>query len=987
MINMKNLLFTGNPATGKTFLARAAAYYLCHEKLNIDSLQSRDIYEDLQKIEAFINSDRCEFIQVHPSMTYEDIVYGIEIKAAGSMTVDYVEKRVKKLCDKAKQTEECFAVIFDDISRIEASALLGNLIYAMEFRNESVPLSDGSKLCIPDNVTLIFTECRDFHSGHLDYALRRRMNYVAELKSDKQIIEKYYDAVNANAGRIITDIFESIKGFLLSNAAPGVPDVVEKYMPGHGFFMVDRMGTSYFVIDKFKQKMIFQIFPFLNNLCFMKIINGDIASFEQSLILKLNTGIAGLSSISCVNKKLVKQNKFVDTFSLEDSRDYFFDKVIPSLRPENKGKDYRGTLECVLDALFLNKMIPHDILMDSLLTNTGVAFIDNLSNTSEKAAFIVEKDIADHFKYHTIRNNKRSGTHAYYTLEIATTGRYADQDTEEYVISYNNGNSDKEFIPLNGVRNHGFNPKSPVLRVEHNTANIMSVLYHLINQYYKLLKTFIEIVKGYDKEYNDLYRLIDLEYKYFEETKNVLSNRSNRTISRPKGDDERLEYFVKKISNLKFIWYEAGNNINVNNNKFKMLISGKHSMSIEAYEDLFNNTDFAIKIKGVIRMIDLKDYQQIMENIGVRQMVFQGPPGTSKTFESKRFVLKQLIPDSEILTRPFVNQEVVSSALDAYKLTEEDYSNPEASEKLTTGGWDLVQFHPSYGYEDFIRGIEVKADGGLPSYNSVNRILGKIAEFAKLAEKANPNEPPKFYLVIDEINRANIATVFGELIYGLEYRDSKVSTPYEVEDRGADPVSRTKDIVLGKNLFIIGTMNTADKSIDSIDYAIRRRFLFIDSPADRNVVISCYQNVSENDDENSIELLVFDAVQAVFDNENYFNDEYQKSDVRLGHTYFLRKRKEGYEEDFVEHFVFQIIPILREYVKDGILDTIEDLKAIEHTPSEIRDAVDRGERVRFISDNIMLYAKEFGNMTRSGKRIDNEYVGTFIEEVRTKIGY
>ena len=84
-----------------------------------------------------------------------------------------------------------------------------------------------------------------------------------------------------------------------------------------------------------------------------------------------------------------------------------------------------------------------------------------------------------------------------------------------------------------------------------------------------------------------------------------------------------------------------------------------------------------------------------------------------------------------------------------------------------------------------------------------------------------------------------------------------------------------------------------------------------------DVVISCYKNVSENEDENSIELLVFDAVQAIFDNESYFNDEYQKSDVRLGHTYFLRKRKEGYEEDFVERFVFQIIPILKEYVKDG----------------------------------------------------------------------
>lgn len=61
---MRNILFTGNPATGKTFLARAAAYYLCYEKLNIDSLHSKDIYMDLDKIEDFIDSDRCEFIQV-----------------------------------------------------------------------------------------------------------------------------------------------------------------------------------------------------------------------------------------------------------------------------------------------------------------------------------------------------------------------------------------------------------------------------------------------------------------------------------------------------------------------------------------------------------------------------------------------------------------------------------------------------------------------------------------------------------------------------------------------------------------------------------------------------------------------------------------------------------------------------------------------------------------------------------------------------------
>ena len=366
-------------------------------------------------------------------------------------------------------------------------------------------------------------------------------------------------------------------------------------------------------------------------------------------------------------------------------------------------------------------------------------------------------------------------------------------------------------------------------------------------------------------------------------------------------------------------------------------------------------------------------------------MIFQGPPGTSKTFESKKFVLKQLNPSSVIFGKTFVTQEEISAELSAFKLTSDDYNNPTSSSKLAAGGWDLVQFHPSYGYEDFIRGIEVKTPGGIPTYNTVNRILGKIAEFAKIAENANPSNPPKFYLVVDEINRANLATVFGELIYGLEYRDSKVSTPYEVNDLSTG--TNTKDIVLGKNLYIIGTMNTADKSIDTIDYAIRRRFIFIDSPADRNVVVSCYQNASGNLDENSIELLLFDGVQAVFDNDNYFNSDYSKSDVKLGHTYFLRKKKVGYVEDIVERFVFQVIPILKEYIKDGILDSTDDLKEHEHTAAEINAVSDSDTRNGMISDNIMLYAKEFGNKNAAGVIIDNQYIGEFIEGLTREFGY
>ena len=149
----------------------------------------------------------------------------------------------------------------------------------------------------------------------------------------------------------------------------------------------------------------------------------------------------------------------------------------------------------------------------------------------------------------------------------------------------------------------------------------------------------------------------------------------------------------------------------------------------------------------------------------------------------------------------------------------------------------------------------------------------------------------------------------------------------------------------------------ADKSIDAIDYAIRRRFIFIDSPADRNVVMKCYQNTSGNPDEKSIELLLFDAVQHIFDDSRFFNNEYQKSDVRIGHTYFLRDRKRGYEDAIIEHFVFQVVPILREYVKDGILDATENLVPLEHSPAEIFDAGSGEEQVTLLSENIKSIAK------------------------------
>ena len=491
---MKNLLFTGNPATGKTFLSRAAAYYLCYEKLNIDSLQSKDIHKDLDRIENFIDSDRCEFIQVHPSMTYEDIVYGIDIKATDTITVDYVEKRIKKLCDRARDTEELYAIIFDDISRVDAGALLGNLIYAMEFRNESVPLSDGVTLCIPDNIVFILTECRNFHAGHLDYALRRRMDYVAELKSDRNVIERYYNSVNANAGRIIIDIFDSIKDFITANAAPGISDVLDKYMPGHGMFMVERIGTAYFVLDKFKQKMIYQIFPFINNLSSLGILRGNIETYEKALKSKLNTGISELNRISDIRKVMINSGERVEPYSLEDTIRYYKTEIIA-----NRCSDYKGILESVIDAIVLNGVLPRDISTDSLLFNIDVASVPSKSVPVAYASYLVKLNDAPSFYYETaVRGKDRRNPHAYYSTRPGNVGRWAARkDVAAYEVTYTDGSPSDTYIPLNGLRLHTFTVNN-VCKVD-NPAEIYGAVYRLLLYYLKLYEMNISLVKGHSE--------------------------------------------------------------------------------------------------------------------------------------------------------------------------------------------------------------------------------------------------------------------------------------------------------------------------------------------------------------------------------------------------------------------------------------------------------------------------------------------------------
>jgi 5-methylcytosine-specific restriction protein B len=163
-----------------------------------------------------------------------------------------------------------------------------------------------------------------------------------------------------------------------------------------------------------------------------------------------------------------------------------------------------------------------------------------------------------------------------------------------------------------------------------------------------------------------------------------------------------------------------------------------------------------------------------------RQIVFYGPPGTGKTY---------------------LAQEIAAFL----------GGGPEQVK--------LVQFHPSYSYEDFFEGFRPREDAANGQVG-FRLTAGPLRELADLASREGNRHVP-YFLIIDELNRANLAKVFGELYFLLEYRNKSVRLTYSAED-----------FALPSNVFIIGTMNTADRSIALVDAAMRRRFAFVElSPA------------------------------------------------------------------------------------------------------------------------------------------------------------
>lgn len=327
----------------------------------------------------------------------------------------------------------------------------------------------------------------------------------------------------------------------------------------------------------------------------------------------------------------------------------------------------------------------------------------------------------------------------------------------------------------------------------------------------------------------------------------------------------QIAYLVKSFKSI-----PKSEQLNIDTN-FKLKDSCVRA-NYSAFTDIITTSD----IKMNKALSDIASLLALKKNI-----ILQGAPGTGKTFSTAALSLKALGVED-------VDWKAQKSVMDKY------------DELVNDGRIAFTTFHQSMDYEDFVEGYKPEEiDGDI-------KFKLKPGVFRNICEKAK-TQP--CVLIIDEINRGNVSKIFGELITLLE-ADKRDGGDHRIQ---VNLTYSGKPFSVPENLYIIGTMNTTDRSVGSIDYALRRRFAFWTLKSNREVIEG--QNVDV--DVKSKALSVFEKVEEFLKANP---SDMKMDDLMPGHSYFMAKSLAELETKVK----YELIPLVEEYAKDGIIEVSDE---------------------------------------------------------------